>query len=230
MCMLYGFSAEGMNNLTVTLKEFYLKSNKHPDGWGLGRYIESNPVINKGAKASEISESLSTEKVHSSLCVAHIRKATRGAVTIKNAHPFSANQNGKSWIFAHNGTIDKEAFEDVRLKGLQGDTDSEKAFRFMMSRLVFQKDELASIEHSVRYLASYGKFNMVMADGERLYVHTNKKATLYQYKAESGVLFCTEPLKKVKRPLAWKAVPMNRLLVYENGKLIYEGAKHAFES
>jgi len=230
MCMIYGFSGKENYNLAKTLMEFYSKSNLHPDGWGIGRYLfgEKPYVFRAPKRAKSDKELMSMDKLLSDLCIAHIRKATVGELSVENTHPFKAEVVGKTWIFAHNGTVSQSAFPKKKDAAVKGETDSERAFWHIMNAI--EKDrEIESIEEAVKHLANHGKFNMVLIDGERLYVHTNMRGTLYEYQTSAGVLFCTEPLKKVKLPLAWKAAPMNKLLVYEKGKLIYSGKSHKHE-
>ena len=53
MCMIYGFSGKQNYNLAKTLKEFYSRSNLHPDGWGIGRYLQKEiPYVYKIGRAS----------------------------------------------------------------------------------------------------------------------------------------------------------------------------------
>lgn len=230
MCMIYGFSGKQNYNLAKTLKEFYSRSNLHPDGWGIGRYLQKEiPYVYRAPKSAKTDrELMSMKELLSDLCIAHIRKATVGELSVENTHPFKADIEGKTWIFAHNGTVSQTAFTGKKNSAVKGETDSERAFWHIMNTIDRER-EIESIEESVKHLASHGKFNMVLIDGERLYVHTNMRGTLYEYQTSAGVLFCTEPLKAVKLPLAWKAAPMNRLLVYEKGKLIHSGKPHKHE-
>ena len=38
--------------------------------------------------------------------IAHIRKATQGAVSLQNCHPFVRELWGRNWVFAHNGDLE----------------------------------------------------------------------------------------------------------------------------
>jgi len=71
--------------------------------------------------------------------VAHFRKATGGALSISNTHPFQF----RDWIFAHNGTLENFS---PRLGGHYqpvGTTDSELAFCYLLEtlRLAFPHGE-----------------------------------------------------------------------------------------
>lgn len=229
MCMLYGFSAKDRYNLGPTLREFFMKSVYHPDGWGVGYYDQGKAIINKepyrAIYRARIKEFYGME---SNLCVAHIRKATRGGNKTENTHPFMKTVNGKQWIFAHNGTVRDEAFNEFQLRA-KGSTDSEKCFLYIMENLEKGGNEIEVIEKAVCHLASYGKFNMIMTDGERMFIHTNMKNTLYQYKKDDLMCLVTKSLETVKKKQIWSEVPINRMIVCENGEICHVGKVHGFE-
>jgi glutamine amidotransferase len=79
--------------------------------------------------------------VVASTVLAHVRQASVGALAEHNTHPFVHGQ----WMFAHNGTLQGFVQDPDRLGRLipttlrqciQGETDSEHAFYFLLSRLV----------------------------------------------------------------------------------------------
>ncbi len=73
--------------------------------------------------------------IRSDNIVAHIRKATQGRVALENTHPFVRELWGRYWVFAHNGDLKDFA---PRLHGAfrpVGDTDSERAFCWLMQEL-----------------------------------------------------------------------------------------------
>jgi glutamine amidotransferase len=80
------------------------------------------------------------ERIYGKTVLAHIRRATVGSPSLFNTHPFYWGR----WAFAHNGTI--TAFEKIRgrmesetepdlLEERRGDTDSELAFYWLLTRL-----------------------------------------------------------------------------------------------
>jgi glutamine amidotransferase len=78
--------------------------------------------------------------VVASTVLAHVRQASVGALAEHNTHPFMHGP----WMFAHNGTLHGFARDPERLRRLipthlrqciEGETDSEYAFYFLLSRL-----------------------------------------------------------------------------------------------
>jgi glutamine amidotransferase len=118
------------------------QSQRHPDGWGVAYYVDGAPHVMKSASTAlddHLFHRLSGI-VSSNTVVAHVRKATVGANSVLNSHPF---QHGR-WVLAHNGTI--AGFDEVRpslireiaphLRGfILGDTDSEVVFFLLLTML-----------------------------------------------------------------------------------------------
>ena len=114
--------------------------------------------------------------------ISHIRKATVGAVTLENCHPFVRELWGRYWVFAHNGDLKDYA---PRLHGQfrpVGSTDSEQAFCWLMQELakahasVPPVQELtATLRELVPQVARHGTFNMLLSNGEALWAHGSTK-------------------------------------------------------
>jgi len=152
MCRLYGFRANEPTKVECTLVQAQnalmvqsrsdLRGKAHEDGWGIAYYKNSAASIEKRIAAAheDLHFGVMAERVHSTTVVAHVRQATVGAITPRNTHPF---QYGR-WVFAHNGTVARfdharrllEQRIDAELLELrQGETDSELAFYWILSRL-----------------------------------------------------------------------------------------------
>ncbi|CAM5219024.1 hypothetical protein CDEF62S_04432 [Castellaniella defragrans] len=111
--------------------------------------------------------------------IAHIRKATQGALELENCHPFIREHWGRHWLFAHNG--DLKAFAPA-LRGDYlpiGQTDSEQAFCCMMEGLrarfgAHEPDDarlFEAVAEMTEELASYGVFNFLLSNGHCLLAH-----------------------------------------------------------
>ena len=120
-----------------------VQSLGHPDGWGIGWFVDDDAYVIKSANAAHACDRFrrASERLKSHTFIVHVRRATVGKKGDHlNAHPFRFGR----WIFAHNGTL----FHFDRLQrwllehtdpSLQplilGDTDSEHLFFFVLSRL-----------------------------------------------------------------------------------------------
>ena len=114
-------------------------SEQHPDGWGValchrgGGWTTHRSVL----RALDDPEYRTlTVQVPAQVMLIHVRKKTWGETRLENTHPFTCN----SWVFAHNGTLNhleylEQNISDARRCVLRGDTDSERLFAFLMTRL-----------------------------------------------------------------------------------------------
>lgn len=238
MCMLFGFSADKVYQINKCIAEFFSFSVRNPHGWGIATYGKgNNPMIIKEqqpAYLSILANTLTSKSIAARLAIAHIRYATSGKAHYVNTHPFKRVINGTEWVFAHNGSIKNARFIKTNIK-CYGQTDSEKVFCYIAEKLEKLPDNIefekiiAAIEESIVKFAELGKLNILMSDGVHLYVHTNYKNSLYMYKSTGYICFATQPLNRVFRKHEWIRVPLNRLLVYKDGKEIYKGQQHEFE-
>jgi glutamine amidotransferase len=146
MCRLFAFHSKITSQVHSSLvsadNALYDQSQRHPDGWGVGYYVEGVPHLVKStdcAMEDQLFQKVSGV-VSSHTVVAHIRNATQGNKTILNSHPF---QYGR-WIFAHNGNIkDFEQKKPELLKLIDhnlkrfilGSTDSELIFFIILSEI-----------------------------------------------------------------------------------------------
>jgi len=232
MCMLFGFNSKKRYEIRGPINAFMNESVNHPHGWGMALYDKRDklPLIIKepvpAYRSSFLNEHL--ESVTTRLCIAHIRYKTYGNVSYTNTHPFIQKVRGTDWIVAHNGSVDYTKFAYKLERRTQGETDSEKVSCYiadMLDKLPNEhtdQDIIKCVERSVNELAKYGKLNLMITNGEVLFVHTNCESTLYMQEAQDAVLLCTKPLTSGR----WKCVPMNRILVFKDGSQIYEGKPH----
>ena len=176
--------------------------------------------------------------------VAHIRKATRGAVALQNTHPFVRELWGRYWVFAHNGDV--SGFRP-RLHGAfrpVGDTDSEHAFCWLMQELAKAHASVPSVPELTATLreltlqaAAHGTFNFLLDNGQALWAHCSTNLHFVQRKhpfahaslqdddvtvnfaeltsAQDRVaIVVTEPLT---RDEPWVAFERGELRVFESG-------------
>ncbi len=213
MCELFAYSAKKEISLASLpeFKEFISHSATNPDGWGIGWYLPVGYVMKEPykAKGSPLLESLiGNTSVDASLLIAHIRKASRGENTYYNTHPFIHDSTGKTWIFAHNGTVRNT------LPGLfapKGTTDSEKMF----SQLLGEVHTSMCQEQDIIAIASQwsGKKNFMLTDGTTLYAYAD--TSLYYQQCDERVLIATMPLNNTP----WIKMAQGKLLVCRNGRI-----------
>ena len=167
--------------------------------------------------------------------MAHIRRATIGHVEYENTHPFvRKDESGRKWVLMHNGTI----FDSPVISAYQytqvGTTDSERILMYLVDQInkkilddmnFFDVNErFKTVEGVILRLAPENKLNLVINDGEYLYVHKNEVGTLYIKETRDGAFFATHPLDADE----WKELPENQLFVYKNGECVFRGQKHSF--
>ena len=146
MCRLFGCrtAAPGAvaHELLHGANALRIQSREHPDGWGLGWYVGRVPQIVRSLSAAHGDEDFEHvgSFVTASTILAHLRKASVGAVSLANTHPFEWGP----WLFAHNGTISDwrlispgvEARFDSGLRTkIKGETDSERCFYLFLTCL-----------------------------------------------------------------------------------------------
>ncbi len=117
------------------------------------------------------------------LAIAHVRRKTRGEVSLENTHPFAREMWGRHFVFAHNGTV--KNLRKLALGRFQpvGRTDSEHAFCALLGALEHDfprgprtRKELAEAVacHAGR-IGRAGVFNMLLGDGEQLFARCATK-------------------------------------------------------
>lgn len=146
MCRLFGFRSvipsQVHRSLLSADNALGNQSSQHPDGWGVAFYVDGAPHLTRSpstAMGDQLFHRLSGV-VASETVIAHVRKATKGSISVLNCHPF---QHGR-WTFAHNGDVPRfaEARADL-VEGIDpslrrfvlGETDSEVCFFLFLSEL-----------------------------------------------------------------------------------------------
>jgi glutamine amidotransferase len=166
-------------------------TDHHSDGWGIAFFESEGNLPGKAARhfvdkesaaTSPIAKMLKSYPIKSHNVVAHVRKATVGAVTLENCHPFTRELWGRYWVFAHNGDL-KEfqpplhgSFKPV------GSTDSELAFCWLLQELNKSHVTVPSVEELtntlselVPQIARHGTFNFLLSNGQALWAHASTK-------------------------------------------------------
>lgn len=236
MCELLGASSARSVDWRDPLLEFYSHGIQNPHGWGLALLDEEAPYFQKEPILSLQSKTLNrvlAAPVESRLLLAHVRLATKGGLDYPNTHPFvQKDSSGVEWTLIHNGTVFESEVLHQYVYRQEGTTDSERILLYLIDRMnvaFYEKGSALSAEERIRIVEQVlqtvtpeNKINLIVSDGSLLYVHTNYKGSLHVRQSADGVLIATKPIWKD----GWEELPLNTLLVFEDGDLIYEGTPH----
>ncbi|MFQ5487907.1 MAG: class II glutamine amidotransferase, partial [Gammaproteobacteria bacterium] len=182
---LLGMNCNVPTDIVFSFEGFHVRgghTDEHRDGWGIA-FFEGRGcrllLDDKPSAESPVAELVRHYPIRSLNVIAHIRKATQGAVALENTHPFMRELWGRYWIFAHNGNL--EGFRP-RLDGPfrpVGNTDSERAFCLLLERLRRHSPGMAPpaprlyelIYEFSREVSRHGSFNFLLSNGIHLFAH-----------------------------------------------------------
>jgi glutamine amidotransferase len=181
MCQLLGMNCNTPTDIVFSFTGFSTRADEHKDGFGVaffeGRGVRCF-VDAQSARVSPVADMVRRYPIKSDNVIAHIRKATQGRVALENTHPFVRELWGRYWVFAHNGDLKGFA---PRLHGAfrpVGETDSERAFCWLMQELAKAHatvPPIAELTATLRELApipaAHGTFNFMLSNGQALWAH-----------------------------------------------------------
>jgi predicted glutamine amidotransferase len=186
MCQLLGMNCNTPTDICFSFTGFQQRgggTDIHADGWGIAffegkgvrLFLDPRPSVR-----SSIAELVRNYPIHSLNVIAHIRKATQGAVSLENTHPFMRELWGRNWVFAHNGNLPQFQPE---LNGdflPVGNTDSELIFCWLLQSLRQRfvdappRGTLFTALHELTHpLADKGIFNYLLSNGDCLFAHSS---------------------------------------------------------
>jgi len=185
MCQLLGMNSNIPTDICFSFQGFSQRggiTDTHKDGWGIG-FFEGNGcrvfIDSKSTIESQLADFIKHYPIHSTNIIAHIRRATQGAVALANCHPFMRELWGQYWLFAHNGDL-KDFYPRLNSQFKPvGGTDSERAFCYILEhlRVEFSAAPLDSVrlypllKQLGDELSHYGRFNFLLSNGEFLYTY-----------------------------------------------------------
>ena len=185
MCELLGLCFNTEVSVHLAFSGLKAGAMKNPDGWGVAWYDEYGTQIVKESRPADRSRLATSFLEHSGarsrIFVSHIRRATTGRVGYINTHPFYRRFEQKTWVFAHNGTIDpgqlsfpSRAFSPI------GETDSERIFCSLLSWLSHGGIQLADrnsfilLHEKLREINRLGALNLIFSDGRHLFAYHDR--------------------------------------------------------
>lgn len=189
MCQLLGMNCNVPTDIVFSFTGFQARgglTDHHTDGWGIAFFEERGLrqfLDSKPSAHSPVAELVRNYPIKSTHVIAHIRKATQGRIALENTHPFQRELWGRYWAFAHNGNLVDFAPEFHGPFRPVGDTDSEKAFCYLLQELKSEfgdqapSDDLlfeAVRKHSL-ILGAKGEFNFLLSNGQLMFAHCSTR-------------------------------------------------------
>lgn len=193
MCRLLGIVAAEPYEFGLVLRDaprsMAVLSNAHSDGWGLATHLAepgSSWQVHRSTRcACDDGAFLRlASEARGRILVSHVRQKSVGPIALDNTHPFVRGP----WLFAHNGTLEDLAWlrdnaSGLRLSELQGSTDSELFFAWLLTRLddagVSSEPRasarvdavLRSSLHEALARPGFGAINFLLSNGSALWAH-----------------------------------------------------------
>ncbi len=234
MCRLFGMISKKAENASywffdaqtplIDFSKRIINKGPHNSGWGIGTINNGKWTLFKEGKDEVKSYNFDKIKESASkINLIHLRRASVGNETTKNAHPFVY----KNWIFEHNGNIDREKhfyhldkkFQDK----LASQTDSEVYFYLIMQHFEKTKDIVDAIKQTIKLIKKHNPkgLNFVMSDGEKLYafrdIGEDYKEEMKDYyclnylNAKKEVVISSDPLNKED----WQLIELGELVIID---------------
>jgi predicted glutamine amidotransferase len=185
MCQLLGMNANVPTDVRFSFAGLAQRAQEHKDGFGIAFFEDRGLrtfVDHHSARDSPVAELVRRYPIKSDNVIAHIRKATQGRIALENTHPFVRELWGRYWGFAHNGDLKAflprlhAAFRPV------GETDSERAFCWLMQELAKAHAAVPSVTEltlTLRELlpqpAAHGNFNLLLSNGQALWAFCSSR-------------------------------------------------------
>jgi glutamine amidotransferase len=193
VCELFALSSRYPTTVRFSLERFARHGRlvgAHKDGWGIDYCVDEDVRLVKEPAAA--ADSACMRFIHenpfaSTIVVSHIRRATRGAVAMKNCQPFARELGGRMHVFAHNGDLDPDGLRSRLAAGSCrpiGDTDSQRAFCALLETLrdMWLRGGVPALEERLAIVARFavalrplGPANFVYSDGDALFVHGHRR-------------------------------------------------------
>ena len=237
MCEIFCFNSNTPKQVNECLECFYNHSDEHPHGWGLATMESNEFVIDKEpvkATCSAHLKNILSNPVIGKNIFAHIRLATVGEIVSPNCHPFTElDDNNRSWMLIHNGTIFDYPELDKYENKECGNTDSERILLYIIDKINdFEsnkgapstiKERFNLLSDIVADLSKNNKLNLMIYDGDLTYIHSNMAESLYYLMDDDGILVASSP---VNDNSDWKEVELNKLFGLVDGQIVFESEEH----
>ena len=193
MCELFCLASRWPTRATFSLDTFAKRGapgGSTVDGWGIALHDGRDARLYKEPEPAGNSAWLSfvgQRHPASHLIISHIRRATRGPISLANTQPFVREVGGHVHVFAHNGHLKGiEGRYDAGKKRFWpvGDTDSEIAFCLLAERLspLWSAGAVPPLEYRVEIVTRFaaemrelGPANFLYTDGDALFAQGHRR-------------------------------------------------------
>ncbi len=183
--MAQGWNA--LHELNPTLGKF-----DHPDGWG-AVYVAAGRWKRVRSPVPFWADPTVAALRDKMVFLIHARRASVGAVTAANVHPFVATRSDETFYFCHNGTI-----HDPAIAAYHGDTDSARYFHYLLDRFDAHDPE-GSLARAVSALTDYSAVNaFLLTPGQLCVINRYNRYPRYYTMYRSGSVFSSEPLTEIE--------------------------------
>ncbi len=149
-------------------------SRGHADGWGVVAYKNGEIRVTEKQPTTAYQNpafiDAGLREQSPSLLISHLRKASRGKVSIENTQPYTLN----SFSFGHNGTVSD--FEKLTLTPKfqatrKGESDSEVIFLWLIQKIIARPNSIEIFTEACRELkdCDYTATNIIFTNGKFLF-------------------------------------------------------------
>jgi glutamine amidotransferase len=223
MCRVFGCVAAEPVSIRHELLEadnpLIRQSEEHDSGWGMAVYERADgaePSLARFPEAAYTDEDfLGATDMRGRIFNVHVRRATMGALSLENTHPFSLG----SYTLGHNGTILRyPRLLEPGMRRPEGDTDSEHLFNLLMHDFD-PGDAVASLRHTLTRAvrcSPLSGLNILFSDGEKLFAYRLGLFELHWLARPGQLLVASE---EVTRESGWHSVQQDVLLTLDPNDL-----------
>ncbi len=187
VCDLLGISSRYPAMIELSFQKLMERTETvNSNGWGAVFYEKNDAYVFREPRPGSVSRLaglLGHCGVESSLAISHIRKATGGAVELRNTHPFTREIHGRLHSFAFNGDVpgvfDLDLISD-RFWPI-GETDGEYAFCWLLDQFASSdsngdwRQTAEDLQSLGCRLAEMGPANFLYSDSLRLYAFASRR-------------------------------------------------------
>jgi glutamine amidotransferase len=223
MCRVFGCVAAEPVSIRHELLEadnpLIRQSEEHDSGWGMAVYERADgaePRLVRFPEAAYTDDDFrGATDMRGRIFNVHVRRATMGALSLENTHPFSLG----SYTLGHNGTILRyPRLLEPGMRRPEGDTDSEHLFNLLMHDFD-PGDPVASLRRTLARAVQCSPFsglNILFSDGERLFAYRLGLFELHWLARPGQLLVASE---EVTRESGWHSVQQDVLLTLDPNDL-----------